>query len=262
MKNFFLTLRCYKLSSFLNIFGLSIAFAAFIVMMMQVNFEWGYGKSDPNHREIFRVETPDHFRKGDWSCQIDGGEVKHLTQSEPRIKGYYYNDGIDDVEVFLLEDSLNTVKNKFYQNFTNPADFFHFEFVQGGAKDLMQPNKVIIPISLAKQLFGNRGAIGEILKVKGEYFHKNREQEVVGVYRDFPENATLRNSIFGGPDSRRINPKTGEIFDAHLYIRTTTSDTAQILDNLYQYNLANNKYNLKIHRSRLTPVGETYMQVM
>lgn len=259
LRNLFNSLRYYKLSSLLNIIGLSIAFAALIVMMMQVSFEWGYGKSDPNYREIFRVEVPDVFAKGEWNCQVDGNSIEHLTQSEPRVKGCYYGDGIGDVDIFMGEDSLNVVMSKFYENFTNPTQFFKFDIVQGSADGFMQPDKVLIPLSLARQLFDAKSAIGEVLKIKGKYYRKNREQTIIGVYRDFPVNATLRNYIFGGSDVRRTNSKTGMIHDASIvYIRAAAQDTAQIIENLYKYDIAHDEYGLGKDRSRLTAIGEAY----
>lgn len=260
MKNFLTTLRRMRLSSALNIFGLSVAFAAFMVMMMQVRFEWGYGKTDPNHKEIFRVETPSVFEKGKWSRQVDGQSIGHLAQSEPRVKGCYYSDGASDVDVFLGSDSTNIIKIGFYEDYTNPTEFFSFDIVQGTADALTtEPGKVIIPQSLAKQLFADRGAVGEVLQVRGKYFRSSREQIIIGVYRDFADNATLRNKIFGGPSPTRKNSKTGEIFDAGVvYIRAAVEDTAQIIENLYQYDIANDKYGFGKSRSRLTAVGETY----
>lgn len=259
MRNFIHTLRRFKMSSTLNVIGLSVAFAAFIVMMMQVRYEWGYGKSDPNHKEIFRVERPSVFEKGQWRCNIDGLSIKYLRENEPRVKGCYYGDGILDVNVFMGSDSLSAIKAKYYVNWTNPTDMFRFEMVQGSAESLMEPNMVIIPLSLAKRLFADKGAIGEVLNIKGDYYRENRERTIVGVYRDFPDNATLKNYVFGGAPTGRISSDTGEIYNASIvYIRTTVKDTAQIIENLYKYDQANDQYGFGMPRSRLTSVGEIY----
>ena len=44
-KNFITTLRRYKMASVLNIAGLTLAFTAFYVMMVQVTYDLGYNRS-------------------------------------------------------------------------------------------------------------------------------------------------------------------------------------------------------------------------
>ena len=45
-RNFLTTLRRYKISSLLNVIGLTLAFTAFYVIMTQVWWELGYNRSD------------------------------------------------------------------------------------------------------------------------------------------------------------------------------------------------------------------------
>lgn len=259
IRNFVSVLCRYKLSSTLNILGLSIAFAAFIVMMMQVSYEWSYGKSDPNHKEIFRVEVPSVFEKGRWVCQIDGSSIKHLSQNDPRVIKCYYGDGISEVGIYFGEDSLNLVKTKIYENFTNPTEFFHFDMVEGRAEGIEKRDEVIIPLSLSKRLFGEKSGLGETINIKGRYYRNNRQQTVVGVFRDFPTNSVLQNYIFGRGDARRRNIDTGEVHDASVvYIRASLQDTSEIITKLYQYDIVNDKYGFGKQRSRLTPISEIY----
>ena len=42
LRNLFYTLKRFRTASALNLFGLSFAFAAFIVIMMKVNYERGF----------------------------------------------------------------------------------------------------------------------------------------------------------------------------------------------------------------------------
>ena len=44
LRNFLVTLKRFKVASSLNILGLSVAFAAFIVIMMQVNYDRGFDR--------------------------------------------------------------------------------------------------------------------------------------------------------------------------------------------------------------------------
>ena len=56
IKNFLFLLKRFKTSSVLNILGLSVAFAAFIAIMIQVSFEYNYDSCHPNAKRIYRVD--------------------------------------------------------------------------------------------------------------------------------------------------------------------------------------------------------------
>ncbi|MEG1607916.1 MAG: FtsX-like permease family protein [Mucinivorans sp.] len=253
LRNFITTLTRFRLSSALNIFGLSVAFASFIIMMMQVTYEQGYGKSDPRYKEFYRVETPSTFENGMWSCQIDGPTVQYISQSEPRVRSCHYGDGLSEVTIWG-EDSTKAIESYTYEEYTNPANFFTFNMVQGTKEGLESNDVTIIPLSLAKTLYP-KGAVGEILRMKGKYYRANREHTIIGVYADFPNNATLKNYPF--IHSNRVD-KAGQIFDASIvYIEAAETDTAQIIDNIYSYDVKNNtRYSPE--RVRLTPMGEAY----
>jgi putative ABC transport system permease protein len=56
VRNFLSVLRRYKLATALNVLGLSVAFAAFMVIMMQVDYDRNFDRCHPNADNIFRVE--------------------------------------------------------------------------------------------------------------------------------------------------------------------------------------------------------------
>ena len=55
LRNFFSVLRRFKTASVLNVLGLSIAFVAFMLIMMQVNYDYTFDRSHPNADAIFRA---------------------------------------------------------------------------------------------------------------------------------------------------------------------------------------------------------------
>ena len=56
-KNFITTLRRYKVASVLNIAGLTLAFTAFYVMMVQVTYDLGYNRSIKDADRIWTVNA-------------------------------------------------------------------------------------------------------------------------------------------------------------------------------------------------------------
>ena len=55
LRNFVSVLRRFKMAMLLNVFGLSIAFAAFMVIMMQVNYDYTFDSCQPEADAIYRV---------------------------------------------------------------------------------------------------------------------------------------------------------------------------------------------------------------
>ena len=53
LRNFFSVLRRFKTASVLNVLGLSIAFVAFMLIMMQVNYDYTFDRSHRNADAIF-----------------------------------------------------------------------------------------------------------------------------------------------------------------------------------------------------------------
>lgn len=56
LRNFFSVLRRFKTASVLNVLGLSIAFVAFMLIMMQVNYDYTFDLSHRSADAIFRVD--------------------------------------------------------------------------------------------------------------------------------------------------------------------------------------------------------------
>lgn len=52
----------FKMAVALKIFGLPIAFAEFMVIMMKLDFYYGFDKYPKNYDRIFRVEILDVFQ--------------------------------------------------------------------------------------------------------------------------------------------------------------------------------------------------------
>src|SRR5574344_2443978 len=70
--NFVNTLRHYKASSMLNIFGMAVAFAAFFIIMTQVRWGFTYNQGIEDVDRIYVMTKP-------WS-QKDGSNAVHVCR--------------------------------------------------------------------------------------------------------------------------------------------------------------------------------------
>jgi putative ABC transport system permease protein len=62
--------------------------------------------------------------------------------------------------------------------------------VEGNGRTLDEPDQALIPLSLARKLFGREPATGKLLA------ERDRTLTVGGVYRDFPRNSSVGNRIY------------------------------------------------------------------
>ncbi|SEF79053.1 hypothetical protein [Parabacteroides chinchillae] len=56
IRNFIFVLWRFKMAMLLNVFGLSIAYAAFMIIMMQVSYDNHFDSCQPNAASIFRMD--------------------------------------------------------------------------------------------------------------------------------------------------------------------------------------------------------------
>ena len=75
-RNFLTTLRRYKISSLLNVIGLTLAFTAFYVIMTQVWWELGYNRSLHEADRIYLVENEDWYEPGGRSRGLHVGRFR------------------------------------------------------------------------------------------------------------------------------------------------------------------------------------------
>ncbi|MDR1756030.1 MAG: ABC transporter permease [Culturomica sp.] len=190
-KNLWNTLRRYKESSILNILGLSVAFAAFTIILMQVSYEYSYGRTDTNYRRIFRVETLSPFD------QRYGANILYYQERAERVF-----QSIADIEAraellyFAREVTIDREGEKIVFDeipalgiFNDISQVFDIRMVQGEFTSALEPGKMLISQSYARKLFGKEDPVGKTLGFGGGSY------TVSGVYRDFPRNATLQGEL-------------------------------------------------------------------
>jgi putative ABC transport system permease protein len=183
----------------LNILGLSVAFAAFMVIMIQLTDDYSFDKFHKDGDKIFRVEinfpmlsptrvpmTPRPFAERfiESSPHIVAGAVTKHSQMSFFGGGsaYFYVETDDETRNYFKEKAV-IVAHEFF-------DVFTFDFVEGSADGYISPENVFIPLSLKRKIFGNEPAVGKQIVFDDE------KRTVKAVYRDFPTNTILENRLY------------------------------------------------------------------
>ena len=86
LKNFFYVLKKYKIASLLNVIGLSIAFASFMIIMTQVKYDLSFDRHYKNADRIFRVENQAMIENGKYSANTSRLVAEKVFAAEPEIE--------------------------------------------------------------------------------------------------------------------------------------------------------------------------------
>ena len=178
------TLRKQKLYTMLNIVGLAIGLACFMLIMRYVQYELSFDrfheKADRIHRMVVRVPSwvylgNDHFSLTPAplakTLVNEYPEVAHATTLKTlnALLGYgdehFYEPGLE-ADAYLFEV------------FTFPMRIGHPETA------LAEPNTIVLTQSLAEKIFGDENPMGKTLT-----FQNQEAYTVTGVIEDVPDNA-------------------------------------------------------------------------
>ena len=188
-RNLLSIFRRFKIATLFNLCGLAVAFAAFMTILMQVEYDYTFDHFDPNHSRIFRVEFV--HKEGGVQAILSRPMIETLIASSPHIQaGTYQN--MDYDFVFSIENGADKKKFRELYQTVSPGftDVFHFDFVEGSPDVLKTPDQVMIPESMARKIFGQESAVGK--KLINPYLTLT----VGAVYRDFPDNTLVSNVIY------------------------------------------------------------------
>lgn len=183
------SLTRHKLYAALNIGGLALGIAVFLILGLYVRFETRFETWLPDYRSLYLVE--EHWDRPGSTINgyVDatmGGLIDQLREDFPtteatRLRG---------IGATVLRNGIGTAEN-FAQVDSNFLDLFQLPMVAGnGAAALKDPANVLLAEAVARKYFPDGGAIGRslTLTVDGE----TSAYRVAGIFRDLPQASDLQ----------------------------------------------------------------------
>lgn len=192
LRNLFYTLRRFRMASNLNLLGLSVAFTAFILIMMKVGYERSFDTCYPEADRVTMLAFD--FNEHDNAFMVlPRGLVDHVIEQTPGVEcGSIYARSWFDVSFYLDPENPVYFKEEPYGIYKSFVQTVGMEFVAGSADGMDAPDGMLIPESKAKKLFPEGNAVGSYLYRKGKSVLIDEDQvrfRICGVYKDFPENS-------------------------------------------------------------------------
>ena len=192
LRNFLTTLRRYKASSLLNIVGLTLAFTACYIILVQVRWEMTYNRTLRDSERIYLIETTDWYEPGAWQSWINRPLSERLISSTSAIEAGGCTWSGFGPTVVLRENASKMGYDRFntYSGFISLSllDVFDFQPVAGDVHDLKRAQSVIISRTTAEQL---GVGVGDMVWCDTEQPSAENAREVVAIFEDFPQNSLL-----------------------------------------------------------------------
>lgn len=187
----------------LNILGLSIGMAVFMLIAQYVYFERSYESFIPNADNIYRVRL-DAYLNNELifsSAENYPGVGPALLREFPEVTGYsrLYNMGYKN-NIIITNEAAQPSPIAFKHRHFMYADssfltLMGYPLVSGDPKTaLAQPFNAVISEKYAKMYFGTEDPIGKQLRLQDDDFN-NELVKVTGVFKDLPPETHLKFDI-------------------------------------------------------------------
>ncbi|MHA4842662.1 ABC transporter permease [Flavitalea antarctica] len=183
----FRSLKFSKGNTFINVCGLGIAAAAFLLLLHYIRFERSYESFHSKADRIARL-TIDLYNGPEiigTDCETYPPLGPALKKEFPEVVDFVRLQDYSPVEV--KETNQVFALEKLYA--TDPSIFsvFDYQLIEGDARTaLSAPMQAVVSATMAKRLFGNEKAIGKVIKVN------THPMVITGVLEDVPLNTHLR----------------------------------------------------------------------
>lgn len=170
--------------SAINIIGLSIGLASFILISLYVIDELSYDRYNEKADRIYRINSDIRFGGNNLVLAVTSDPMgPTLKKDYPQVEEFvrFYQRGpilLKKNNQFINEQQVIAADSNLFNVFTLPA-------VVGDTKTALDnPHSVVISASTAQKYFGTTEAVGKVLQSD-----ENKQYQVTAVIKDIPQNS-------------------------------------------------------------------------
>ncbi|MCL1973501.1 MAG: hypothetical protein FWG54_01630, partial [Bacteroidetes bacterium] len=199
VKNCLTTFKRFKTATLLNVVGLSVAFAVFMVIATQIRHEFTYDTSYHNADHIYRLQYYDSLSQSN-GCACGVPMMESIAEKIPGIENFGAVSIAGRVPLVHIDKEGNRRTYSEIVGAVTPGfmDIFTPEIIAGNARAALENvYQCIIPCTMAQRIFGSENPVGKTLLL-GE-----QALVVAAVYRDFPKNGSLTNALYQRLEEKR-----------------------------------------------------------
>ena len=182
-----------KVYAGINIAGLAMGIAAFIMLLQYISLEKGVNGFHKDLPQIYRLLN--QGTDGKTWAQVEPGWANEAKQRFPEVKSFCrFEEGVaqgivsvnNDPEKSYREEDIGYAEGNFF-------NFFSFPLKEGNAAAFMRPNTVFISEDAAKKYFGNSNPVEQSLTLHNQF--GTTVYTVKAVFKNMLDNSDIRYSM-------------------------------------------------------------------
>lgn len=195
------SLRKHPGHTIINIIGLSVGMAVFILTALYIHHETSYDRYHEHSGKTYRIINDSNFNGvGETSTSSPCPLMKTLKDEFPgQIKhaGRVFNNW--NAEYFIEYGEKGFKEKDFFFADSSILDIFDIEFIRGNPEtSLRKPLTVLITESAAKKYFGDEDPVGKKLRYEERF-----NFTVQGIIQDAPANTHFKYDFLASMNSLR-----------------------------------------------------------
>lgn len=167
----------------MNIFGISLAVAAFYILVVCAKYDTNFNSDIPDYERIYMVVWN---KEGRNSNLCPRPFIEKFVKQSPFVKkgGLFSPYNRTDVAYKIIGENVESIALPLYKCSQGLLETFGITFTEGSLDGFNEINKVIISRSASEQYGLHRG---DVIKIGEDY----TPFEISAVYNDFPKNSEL-----------------------------------------------------------------------
>lgn len=197
------SLKKNKFFSALNILGLAIGMAVFLLIAQYVHFERSYESFIPNAENIYRVKLETYLNNEVVVASAENfpGAGPALKNEFPEVAGFarLYNLGYKNNVIITNEDAspapIAFKHRRFLYADSSFLPLMGYALLRGDVRTaLAEPHTAVVSDRYAKMYFGEDDPIGKQLRLQDDDYN-NELVKVTGVFKEVPANTHLKFDV-------------------------------------------------------------------
>lgn len=178
----------------INITGLAVGLAVFLLIFEYIGFEWGANRFHQNYDRLYRMTAVN--KAGDQNYNFAPGLAPAIEQRIPSVEAFVrvtdeLGSGVlspvgekSDANIFR-EENIRYTDGNFFSVFSFP--------LINGRPSLDQPKTMAVSENTAMKLFGSTAVTGKQVKVSNQF--GNTDYTISAVFKNPPEQSDLKPEV-------------------------------------------------------------------
>jgi len=242
-----------KLTSAVNLFGLSLALGVAIAAFAFIDYMKNMDTFHVNRKRVYQITSlmkvgSQDLNSDNWSdspillapaLKEDNSAIETYTRIKMERASMRYNEAVFNESVWFVDPDFMSM--------------FSYPLLYGNPKALERPNEIILTKRISEKYFGNINPVGQVFSLK--FINGSKEDFTVGAVLDeFPGNASIRfSNLISIRAFESLQAKSdfgwGDLADATLVMLKEGHSVSELAPSMGKYKELQNRANpdLPIH---------------